>query len=132
LFIIAEINVFDWKEEYEIENMFRQVGIEYSQVIDWKIYDVDSGGDSYIYVIANNKPTIAQLKEASKTFKNFTEDTRITLETSSPYITGYYDEEDEKEKDNKTKLQEVSKMFSPLDRWSKKAGEEKMKEKNQD
>jgi len=124
LLIIKRIHVFDWKDEADIQYMFKYSGLnEYSPIMDWKIYNIDSGGDSYIYVIANNKPTIAQLKEASDIFQNFPEDTPLTQETRFPYSTGYYDEEEKEEKDDRTKLQEVSGMFSPLDRWFKKAEE---------
>ena len=120
LMIIKEIKVFDWKDEADIQYMFK-----YSCNEDWNIYNIDSGDDSFIYVIANNKPTIAQLKEASDIFQNFTQDTNITQETRFPYSTGYYDEEEKEEKDDRTKLQEVSGMFEPLDRWFKKEEEKK-------
>jgi len=120
LMVIAEINVFDWKEEVAIEYMFRDGGTGYRldhTVVDWNIYEVESGGDSYIYVVANNKPTIKQLKEVSDMFRFLTKDHSITRETYPRFeVTGVLEEEEEEEEEDKDKLKKIDpKNFKSLD-----------------
>jgi hypothetical protein len=85
--VIESISIFDWKDTADIVWLF---GIKSP---DWEFWEVESGGDDYIIVVANVEPTLEQLKRASDIFKNFTK-INIRKVDRSDYDEEYYEEEE--------------------------------------